>query len=545
VNEVDVRGNLGKTILQIAAQFSDAPSAIWEYISNSLEYRKQPDGCRINISIEKNKITISDNSDGMDREILKNFFTISGENLARKGKQISWMKRGQFGTGKTAAFGIGNNLIVNTSKNGIKNSYKLSREAIENSPEDANTIPLESIINNQKTSDTSGTVITIDGLNIKVNNNEVIRKIEREISGLRQYDIQIAVNNHICEFKQIEILSTHIFESSGPISERYGKFELEVIVSKAPLDTSEKGIKVMNNHNIIGVEDCGISSKDCGNQITGKVDIPDLVKPINNVNPFNQTRSHKLNNNHNGVRELILFMGPKLEKIRKEIVDQKNKERDTTQSKKLSALTDQLSEKFNKQWNELKKQLNEIRVGSNAKNVNSLFFELGDDPELEALSDGSEISVSEHEINFGEGGNDNNSHINPPEKEYEKTEDEEKKASRTSGKKAQRRRGGFLVDHDSLGEDEHRSIYSKDELKIIINTSHPSVKNCLKSCKGDVENDVFQRLIFEIAFREFEHAIAQEMIFDNDQYPPADLLYEMRAHYDRIARAIGSELYSY
>ena len=101
------------------------------------------------------------------------------------------------------------------------------------------------------------------------------------------------------------------------------------------------------------------------------------------------------------------------------------------------------------------------------------------------------------------------------------------------------------MDHDSLGEDEHRSIYSKDELKIIINTSHPSVKNCLKSCKGDVENDVFQRLIFEIAFREFEHAIAQEMISDNDMYPPSDLLYEMRSHYDRIARVIGSDLYNF
>jgi hypothetical protein len=59
------------------------------------------------------------------------------------------------------------------------------------------------------------------------------------------------------------------------------------------------------------------------------------------------------------------------------------------------------------------------------------------------------------------------------------------------------------------------------------------------------ENIAFKRLIFEIAFREFEHAIAQEMIIDNDLYPPADLLYEMRSHYDRVARVIGSDLYSY
>ena len=160
---IEVRGNLGKTILQLAAQFSDGPSAIWEYVSNSLEYRAKADGCKINVQIEKKRITISDNSDGMNNQVLENFFTISGENLARKGIQKSWMKRGIFGTGKTAAFGIGNNLIVETTKNGLKNSYQLSREAIENSPQDAQTIPLENLIKNKKTSEPNGTTVTIEG----------------------------------------------------------------------------------------------------------------------------------------------------------------------------------------------------------------------------------------------------------------------------------------------------------------------------------------------------------------------------------------------
>ena len=70
MNEIEVTGNLGKTILQLAAQFSNASSAIWEYVSNALEYREQPNGCRITVNIEKKKITIADNSDGMDQEIL-------------------------------------------------------------------------------------------------------------------------------------------------------------------------------------------------------------------------------------------------------------------------------------------------------------------------------------------------------------------------------------------------------------------------------------------------------------------------------------------
>ena len=539
-----VRGNLGKTILQLAAQFSDGPSAIWEYVVNSLEYRSQPDGCRINVQIDKKKIIISDNSDGMNLKSLENFFTISGENLARKGQQNSWMKRGLFGTGKTAAFGIGNNLIVETTKDGLRNSYKLSRKAIENSPQDAQSIPLEHLIKDEKTDEHNGTTVTIEGLNIDIKVDKVIRKIEREIAPLRQYDVKVAVNNHVCEFKQLDIIKTQVYESSGAIRERYGDFSLTVEISKTPLDESERGIKVMCNNHILGLEDCGVSSKECGNQITGKVDIPKLEDPIDNVTPFNQTRSHKLNMNHKGVKELVMFMGPKLELIRKELIDNKNKERDSIQNKKLTAITDQLSDKFNKQWNDLKRQLNEIRTGSNAKNVNSFFTEPGEDDELTALISGDEVPAVENEYREGEEG-PNIPPVDPPEKELNRDdEDGEKIAKETSGNKVQRRKGGFMVDHDDLGIDEHRSIYSKDELKIIINTEHPSVASCLKSCNNDVENIAFKRLIFEIAFREFEHAIAQEMISDNDMYPASDLLYEMRAHYDKIARIIGSDLYN-
>ena len=544
MDEIKVTGNLGKSILQLSAQFSSPSSAIWEYVSNSLEYRSQPDGCRINVLIEKNKITIDDNSDGMDNLLLHHFFTVSGENQARKGNQASWLKRGLFGTGKLAAFGIGNNLIVETNRNGLKNSYKLTRKAIVDSPEEANSIPLEIIKKDVNTDEPNGTSVVIDGLNVKVNQHEIIRKIEREIASLREHDFYIAVNDHVCEVKQLEILSTHKFESSGPIRERYGDFELEINVTKTPLDEFERGVKVMNNQNIIGIEDCGISSKEFGNQITGKVDIPKIEDPINNVNSFDQTRSHKLNQNHHGVRELILFMAPKIEKIRKDLVEEKNKERTSAQSKKLSNITNQLSDKFNKQWNDLKRQLNEIRTSSNSRSVSSLFIEQGDDPELEALEIGEEENAEVHDVRKGEQINGNNLN-GPSSSEYESGHNNENNAAKTSGKKTKRRRGGFIVDHDKLGDDEHRSIYSKDELKIIINLDHPSVKNCLKSCNGDVENIAFKRLIFEIAFREFEHAIAQEMIYDNDMYPPSDLLYEMRSHYDRIARVIGSELYSY
>ena len=65
----------------------------------------------------------------------------------------------------------------------------------------------------------------------------------------------------------------------------------------------------------------------------------------------------------------------------------------------------------------------------------------------------------------------------------------------------------------------------------------------LKGCNEDVENMTLKRFYFEAVCREFEHAIAQEMISDEGSFPPEDVLAEMRFHYDSIVRNLSSDFY--
>ena len=317
-------------------------------------------------------------------------------------------------------------------------------------------------------------------------------------------------------------------------------------MSRVPLGVHDRGIMVMANENRIGVEDCGISTKECGSLITGRVDIAELEDPIDNITAVSQNRDLKLNKLHKGVQELQRFMGPKLEEVRKDILQKKDEERNSKQSKKLTQITNDLSSKFNKEWKLLTKQLNDLRLGTNAKNADSIYFEPGEDDTLEALIKGGEVTViDELDIRLGEELDSPRTPIDDPNNDIERDQDGTKDATISPGKEARRRRSGFIVDHDALGESEHRSIYIKDQLKIIINTDHPSVTACLRSSNGDVENIAFRRLVSEISFRAFEHAIGEEMISDDDLYPASDLLFEMRDHYDRIARVIGPELYNF
>ena len=169
----------------------------------------------------------------MDNLIIDSFFTFAGENLARQGRQVSLLRRGQNGTGKIAAFGIGDELIVETVKNNIKNKFKLTREDITNSPDDSSEIPVQNLISNKKTEEANGTRIKIGKLNTKPDINRLTRKISREITPLKSYDIQILVNGIVCEPKQIEIQSTYIFKSEGEIHKRYGDFEAKIQISKS------------------------------------------------------------------------------------------------------------------------------------------------------------------------------------------------------------------------------------------------------------------------------------------------------------------------
>ena len=58
-----------------------------------------------------------------------------------------------------------------------------------------------------------------------------------------------------------------------------------------------------------------------------------------------------------------------------------------------------------------------------------------------------------------------------------------------------------------------------------------------------MEHANFQRIIYEIAFREFEHAVAQEKIDQDENIEAFDLLYEMNIIYEALFRDLGKELY--
>jgi hypothetical protein len=102
------------------------------------------------------------------------------------------------------------------------------------------------------------------------------------------------------------------------------------------------------------------------------------------------------------------------------------------------------------------------------------------------------------------------------------------------------RKAAFWSITQNLGADSDRSSYDRERMTILINLDHPLVAAALAN--GNVEDPLFQRLSYEVAFTEYAIALGYELA-EEDPYTTADdLLYEVRTSINRLARA-SADLY--
>lgn len=111
--QIVVKSHVARDLLQNAGLFKTDKLVVWEYVSNGLQYVDPGTNPEVRVKLKANplRIVISDNGRGMDKDGLRNFFVMHGENVDRKEGKPG---RGRFGTGKSAAFGIADTLRVST-----------------------------------------------------------------------------------------------------------------------------------------------------------------------------------------------------------------------------------------------------------------------------------------------------------------------------------------------------------------------------------------------------------------------------------------------
>ena len=231
-NQLLVKTHVARDLLQNAAVFKTDKLVVWEYVSNSLQYVDAGTSPRVKVVLRsrKKQISISDNGRGMDWRGLQNFFVMHGENVDRKRGRPG---RGRFGTGKSAAFGIGDLLRIDTTRNGKRSRVELRRKDVDGwSSEDP--IPVRAIEREAPTSAPNGTNIEIEGIHLrKLDQAGIIRYIERHLTKWPK-NATVFVNNHECEFSEPAVAREVRLRPDERLRTRLGDVELTLKVAKAP-----------------------------------------------------------------------------------------------------------------------------------------------------------------------------------------------------------------------------------------------------------------------------------------------------------------------
>jgi len=543
-NKISITSHVSRDFLQNAAYFSTLSKVIWEYVSNSLDNAKDNLPLNVIVDISKNKIVINDNGIGMSREGLRNFFTMHGENIRRKtGKRV----RGRFGTGKCAAFGIANSIIIDTVNSYKRNVVRLDRKDIE-SVKDGAPVPIRDIVEDQDTDLEDGTSITIENLNINTIDqiNSSIQYIERHLS--RYKNVTVTINNQRCEYREPIYSSLDRINSPDGIKNLFGDIELILKVSPTPLDKETRGVDILSNGIWHETTLAGLEGKEFANFIFGEIEVPLFEEKEDwKIPPFDNTRNNTLNKQNPYVVTLLGWISNEIEKKRNILIEEDKKRKKTIEAKKLKKEAEKIASILNEDFIklledfELAKEFS-IRRGRTklSPDPSSIYTPLpGDGDELTGLQTSGQPHGDGKRGETPPGPGDE---PRPGPDIIEGDQKGKKKPASSKGKR--RKRGIFSIEYRNESPESNRSRYDSEQRVIIINLDHPQIHSIYLNNNKNVESRNFREISYELAIVEYALAIPFERIKIDELYDASDALFDTRETINRLSRKISEVIYS-
>ena len=254
----------------------------------------------------------------------------------------------------------------------------------------------------------------------------------------------------------------------------------------------------------------------------------------------------QLNPSNDLVREILAFIHESVEQVRRELLEAERRRKATEEARKLAAEAQEIAKVINEDFEDFRSKVGKVRAkvlrGSDLHRTR----DEGGATEVEVIP-GKETPAevvaptgSPGATGEGGGGGGEPRNLLP---ELAPTESGESKGKITEGMARKARpRGGFQVKFEAMGAESHRAKYVSDERTIYINLDHPQIVAARGG--GTVEDPVFRRLAYEVAFSEYAIALAMELAqLDGYYRDPTDPIFDIGETLNRLARK-GARLYA-
>jgi hypothetical protein len=530
-DQIYVKSHVARDLLQSAGLFKTDKLVVWEYVSNGLQYVNPGTNpvVRVQLDSNKKKIVITDNGRGMDWAGLQNFFVMHGENVDRKQGRPG---RGRFGTGKSAAFGVASLLRITTVRNRKRSTVELSRAAIEKMTSE-DPIPVRKIEKEVATHQPNGTIVEIEGVHLRsLDQAGIIQYVERHLARWPK-NAMVFVNNHECEFQEPPIKEEKRFKTEGAEKDGLGDVELVIKISKAPLEQDLRGISIFSNGVWHETTLAGSENKEMAQYIFGEIEVPKLDEDKSPIAPFDVSRSMRLNPENEIVRALYAFIGQKVEVVRRALAEEDKKRKSEEEMKRLTKQAAEIARVINEDFDAFRQQVAKVRAKTSGG--------------LDAYRLGGNGAEEDSDVLFGSelpaeiicplvrGDRPVGPESAPPRPPVTPADPDAEKLGRPAGAGGGRRpQGGFRVQFKPMGAESNRALYERDDRTIYINLEHPQLVAAIGS--GDIDDPVFRRLAYEVAFSEYAIALASELESRGHYIDPSDPIVDIRLTLNRLAR---------
>ena len=526
---IQVTTHVARDFLQNSAYFNTVSKVVWEYVSNAVDNPKPNEPVSVEVGISRVRVVITDNGCGMSREGLRNFFQMHAENIRRgRGESV----RGRYGTGKCAAFGLADDLRVETCQNGLLNTVELRRSDIERS-RSGEPFPVHDIVVEKPTTQEDGTRIIISELNTKnIELPATIAYVERHL-GRQLQKHSVVINDHVCEYQEPIFSWEKTFRPKPDTAKTIGDLVLVVKVSPVPLDSERAGIDVLSRgiwHDTFQ----GSIESEMAKRIFGEVDMPRLEEKYDSekIAPFDNTRNMTLNIANPLIASLLGWIDECLHDVAQELSKRENERRASEEARRLERHAQQLAKLLNDDFRNLQIELEKIRRQACVR----------DTDKVEALVPGRGNVETEYSLGGPEHGKGQRGELAGPGEE-DRLGSSVLEGAELGGpgsmSERKQRQSTFHVEYRHEEEQSHRSHYEREDRTIVINLDHPQIARATRE-GGGIDGRQFREMGYEVAFVEYAIALGHEKSHRDEFYSGSDLLFDLRETINRVSRIAHS-----
>jgi len=323
-----------------------------------------------------------------------------------------------------------------------------------------------------------------------------------------------------------------------------GDITLTLKVSPTRLDKDFQGVEILSYGIWHETTLAGVEGRERSEFIFGEIDVPLLEDRDWQIPAFDNTRNNMLNRSNQAVVTLLAWISEELENLRKKLVDDEKRRRESEQTRKLEQEARRIAQILNEDFAQLEMALDRARRVAAGRA--SAAVDESPDPEGEPLPGGGDTPTDWQDSGAQHRDGTRSDQGAPGEEPRPGPSllagDQPGSPRRQTEGQRKRRRSVFAIEYEKATETNKRSRYDSETKTIYINLDHPQIDGAYQAGGSRIDSRQFREVSYEVAAVEYAVAVPYERVDRDPYYAAEDALYDVRDTIDRVSRRFAAAI---